>query len=98
MAIEEQTKTGSAYAAIKDVDTLQKDDRMESFFLAETLKYLYLLQNDNHTIDLLNTVSRTFTDRPAWSGLEFLQVISLLLELYQTYSTYSILRRTRFGY
>jgi hypothetical protein len=64
VAIEEQTKTGSAYAAIKDVDTLQKDDRMESFFLAETLKYLYLLQNDNHTIDLLNTVSRTFTDRP----------------------------------
>ncbi len=56
-AIEEQTKTDSAYAAIKDVDTMEKDDRMESFFMAETLKYLYLLQNDNHTIDLLNTVS-----------------------------------------
>jgi hypothetical protein len=62
-AIEEQTKTDSAYAAIKDVDTLEKDDRMESFFLAETLKYLYLLQTDNHTIDLLNTVSRTFIDQ-----------------------------------
>ena len=58
-AIEEQTKTDSAYAAIKDVDTMEKDDRMESFFMAETLKYLYLLQNDNHTIDLLNTVSTT---------------------------------------
>lgn len=54
-AIEEQTKTDSAYAAIKDIDTLEKDDRMESFFLAETLKYLYLLQNDDHDIDLLNT-------------------------------------------
>ena len=56
-AIEEQTKTSSAYASIKDVDTMEKDDRMESFFMAETLKYLYLLQYDNHTIDLLNTVS-----------------------------------------
>jgi hypothetical protein len=59
-AIEEQTKTDSAYAAIKDIDTLEKDDRMESFFMAETLKYLYLLQNDNHDIDLLNTVSEPF--------------------------------------
>ena len=45
--------------AIKDVGVgaTQKDDRMESFFVAETLKYLYLLQKDNHTIDLLNMVS-----------------------------------------
>ena len=30
------------HAAIKDVDKMEKDDRMESFFMAETLKYLYL--------------------------------------------------------
>jgi mannosyl-oligosaccharide alpha-1,2-mannosidase len=78
-AIEEQTKTASAYAAIKDVDTLEKDDRMESFFLAETLKYLYLLQNDNHTIDLLNTVSRTLcTSANAWARILTLSLFCFL--------------------
>ena len=56
-AIEEYCKTEAGYAAIRDVDTGRQDNRMESFFLAETLKYLYLLQDDAHGIDLLNTVS-----------------------------------------
>ena len=38
---------------------MEQDDRMESFFLAETLKYLYLLQDDATEIDLLNTVRIT---------------------------------------
>eukprot|EP00581_Thalassiosira_minuscula_P002038 CAMPEP_0183736060 /NCGR_PEP_ID=MMETSP0737-20130205/48414_1 /TAXON_ID=385413 /ORGANISM="Thalassiosira miniscula, Strain CCMP1093" /LENGTH=1144 /DNA_ID=CAMNT_0025969973 /DNA_START=41 /DNA_END=3475 /DNA_ORIENTATION=- len=54
-AIEEHCKTDAGYAAIRDVDTMQQDNRMESFFLAETLKYLYLLQDDSTEIDLLNT-------------------------------------------
>mmetsp|Transcript_28934 Transcript_28934/g.52961 ORF Transcript_28934/g.52961 Transcript_28934/m.52961 type:complete len:133 (-) Transcript_28934:729-1127(-) len=54
-AIEEHCKTDAGYAAIRDVDTMKQDNRMESFFLAETLKYLYLLQDDNNEIDLLNT-------------------------------------------
>jgi mannosidase alpha-like ER degradation enhancer 2 len=36
-------KTDVAYAALSDVEKKTKADRMESFFLAETLKYLYLL-------------------------------------------------------
>ena len=36
-------RTEIAYAALKDITTKEKMDRMESFFLAETLKYLYLL-------------------------------------------------------
>ena len=56
-AIEEHCKTDAGYAAIKDVDRMTQDNRMESFFLAETLKYLYLLQDDTNDIDLLNTVS-----------------------------------------
>ena len=36
-------KTDVAYAALSDVEEKTKTDRMESFFLAETLKYLYLL-------------------------------------------------------
>jgi len=54
-AIEEHCKTEAGYAAIRDVHTMEQDDRMESFFLAETLKYLYLLQDNTTEIDLLNT-------------------------------------------
>ena len=36
-------KTKCGYAHMGDVSTQELDDKMESFFLAETLKYLYLL-------------------------------------------------------
>lgn len=36
-------RTDIAYAALKDVRTKEKQDYMESFFFAETLKYAYLL-------------------------------------------------------
>jgi mannosidase alpha-like ER degradation enhancer 2 len=36
-------RTDVAYAALSNVETKKQSDRMESFFLAETLKYLYLL-------------------------------------------------------
>ena len=35
------------------------DDRMESFFLAETLKYLYLAQDPDTEIDLMKVVFNT---------------------------------------
>jgi hypothetical protein len=41
--IELHSKTRCGYAAMRAVTTKDLDDRMESFFLAETLKYLYLL-------------------------------------------------------
>ena len=56
-AIEEHCKTEIGYASINDVETMKQNNRMESFFLAETLKYLYLLHDDTNDIDLLNTVS-----------------------------------------
>jgi len=36
-------RTETGYASLKDVRTKEKEDSMESFFFAETLKYLYLL-------------------------------------------------------
>lgn len=36
-------RVDEGYAALKDVRTKEKEDSMESFYLAETLKYLYLL-------------------------------------------------------
>ncbi|EEB15625.1 conserved hypothetical protein [Pediculus humanus corporis] len=42
-SIQHSSYTPCGYATIKDVRDHRKDDRMESFFLAETTKYLYLL-------------------------------------------------------
>ncbi|MBN1154234.1 glycoside hydrolase family 47 protein [candidate division KSB1 bacterium] len=44
-------KTDAGYAALKNVITKEKEDSMESFFLAETLKYLYLLFADDQVLD-----------------------------------------------
>jgi ER degradation enhancer, mannosidase alpha-like 2 len=52
-------RTEAGFAAIKDVRTLELEDSMESFFLAETLKYAYLLFAPESTIDLKNFVFTT---------------------------------------
>jgi ER degradation enhancer, mannosidase alpha-like 2 len=51
-------RTDEAYAALSDVRTKTKADAMESFFFAETLKYLYLLFAPDSTLDLRSV---TFT-------------------------------------
>jgi mannosidase alpha-like ER degradation enhancer 2 len=52
-------KTDAGYAALQDVETKEKKDEMESFFLAETLKYLYLLFAPPETIDLTKVIFNT---------------------------------------
>ncbi|XVF23212.1 hypothetical protein REPUB_Repub13aG0017500 [Reevesia pubescens] len=42
-AFEKNSRIESGYVGLKDVNTGVKDNMMQSFFLAETLKYLYLL-------------------------------------------------------
>lgn len=61
LAIERYCKTTYGFGAYPDVrDTnRQPDDRMESFFLAETLKYLYMLQSPDHPISLEQFVFNT---------------------------------------
>ncbi|WVQ80984.1 hypothetical protein IAT38_003091 [Cryptococcus sp. DSM 104549] len=41
--LKRRTKTRCGFATIKDIRTGELEDRMESFMLSETLKYLYLL-------------------------------------------------------
>jgi len=41
--IKTYCRTDEAYAAIADVRTKKQSDRLESYFFAETMKYLYLL-------------------------------------------------------
>lgn len=47
-SIEKISRTPCGYASVKDLRDHQLDNRMESFFLAETIKYLYLLFDPNH--------------------------------------------------
>ncbi len=60
-AIDKGCKTEVGYGALSDVQRpgARIDDRMESFFLAETIKYLYLLQDPDTIIDLDKYVFNT---------------------------------------
>ncbi|CAH2062963.1 unnamed protein product, partial [Iphiclides podalirius] len=49
-SIQHSARTQCGYATIKDVRDHRKEDRMESFFLAETTKYLYLLFDPDNFI------------------------------------------------
>ncbi|HXW56776.1 MAG TPA: glycoside hydrolase family 47 protein [Candidatus Cybelea sp.] len=52
-------RTEVGYASLRDVRTKTQEDDMESFFLAETLKYLYLLFAPRNTVDLSKVVFNT---------------------------------------
>lgn len=52
-------RVDDGYAALKSVITKEKTDSMESFFFAETLKYLYLLFAPDGTFDLNTSVFNT---------------------------------------
>jgi len=61
-SIEKYCRVSSGgYASILDVDSKdsRKDDKMETFFLAETLKYLYLLFSDDSVVPLNEYVFNT---------------------------------------
>lgn len=61
-SIDKHCRIENGYASLKDVQNPQKgvDDRMESFFLAETIKYLYLAQDiENQLVNLQHSVLNT---------------------------------------
>jgi mannosidase alpha-like ER degradation enhancer 2 len=58
-AIDRWTRTDAGFAALADVRTRAKRDRMHSFFFAETMKYAYLLLAPPETLDLDAVVFNT---------------------------------------
>jgi hypothetical protein len=64
-SIVNECRTEEGYTTLKSVVTKEKGDLMPSYFLAETLKYLYLLFTDSDLIDraVLNTEAHPFTSR-----------------------------------
>uniref|UniRef100_A0A1D1YG89 alpha-1,2-Mannosidase n=1 Tax=Anthurium amnicola TaxID=1678845 RepID=A0A1D1YG89_9ARAE len=65
-SIEKWCKTPTAYSGLQDIMSKnpQQNNNMESFFLAETIKYLYLLFSTADVISLdtyvFNTEARPF--------------------------------------
>jgi hypothetical protein len=57
----EATRTRCGFACVADVTsaTLRFDDRLDSFFLSETLKYLYLAFDDDNPLHKRNVVFTT---------------------------------------
>ncbi len=53
------TRTEAGYAALANVVTKEKADQMQSFFLAETLKYAYLLFAPAGTLDFDGVIFNT---------------------------------------
>eukprot|EP00262_Sarcandra_glabra_P007997 TRINITY_DN21165_c0_g1_i2.p1 TRINITY_DN21165_c0_g1~~TRINITY_DN21165_c0_g1_i2.p1 ORF type:complete len:574 (+),score=88.33 TRINITY_DN21165_c0_g1_i2:129-1850(+) len=58
-AFEKNSRIDSGYVGLKDVNTGEKDNMMQSFFLAETFKYLYLLFSPPSVISLDEWVFNT---------------------------------------
>jgi mannosidase alpha-like ER degradation enhancer 2 len=52
-------RTDAGYTVLKNVITKEKGDLMPSYFLAETLKYLYLLFAPDSTLDFDRVVFNT---------------------------------------
>ncbi|KAF9097244.1 hypothetical protein BGX29_008168 [Mortierella sp. GBA35] len=59
-SLEKNCRTSIAYTGLRNVNDLQsQDNRMESFFLAETMKYLYLMFSTPDVISLDDFVLNT---------------------------------------
>ncbi|KAG2294323.1 hypothetical protein Bca4012_004593 [Brassica carinata] len=58
-AFEKNSRIETGYVGLKDVNTGVKDNKMQSFFLAETLKYFYLLFSPTTVIPLDEWVFNT---------------------------------------
>ncbi|MFA6456797.1 MAG: glycoside hydrolase family 47 protein [Bacteroidota bacterium] len=58
-SLKQYCRAENGYAELEDVITKKQNDMMESFYLAETLKYLYLLFAPPETVDLNTTVFNT---------------------------------------
>ncbi|KAF5273499.1 hypothetical protein FQA39_LY07516 [Lamprigera yunnana] len=60
-ALEKHCRVPGGYTGLKNVDTEEpmQDDVQQSFFLAETLKYLYLLYSDDSLLSLEDWVFNT---------------------------------------
>ena len=80
-SIQNFSRVPCGYAAIRDVETKSKEDRLDSFFLSETLKYLYLLfDRDNQ----FNGVDWVFTTEGHPFSIKFIDSFSRRQNVHET--------------
>ena len=58
-SLKRYCRVDGGYVELKSVVTKERSDRMESYFFAETLKYLYLLFAPPETLDFKRTIFNT---------------------------------------
>ena len=58
--LNKYSKTPCGFASIEDVTTMKLKDSMPSYFLSETLKYLYLTFDDNNVLHATNSNSKSW--------------------------------------
>lgn len=58
-SLKRYCRLDEGYSELKSVVTKERSDRMESYFLSETLKYLYLLYAPRETLDFKNVIFNT---------------------------------------
>jgi len=58
--LQQYAKVSCGYAAVNDVRTGKHEDRMDSFVLSETIKYLFLLFSDPQDL-IINVDEFVFT-------------------------------------
>lgn len=68
-SIESIARLDCGFATVKDVKDHRLDNRMESFFLAETLKYLYLIFDENNFLhnDLSTNSFKLVKNTKGWN-------------------------------
>lgn len=71
-ALKQYCRTDAGYAMLRSVKTKEKQDKMESYFLAETLKHLYLLFSPPGTLDFDQVIFNTEAHplRNTWKNTE----------------------------
>ncbi|OQS03420.1 ER degradation-enhancing alpha-mannosidase [Thraustotheca clavata] len=66
--IEETSRVACGYAAVANVQDKSLEDRMDSFFLSETMKYLYLLFSNDSSIIVPGYACNISSNQSAYSN------------------------------
>lgn len=66
--INRRARTKCGFASLTNILTGKLEDRQESFFLSETLKYLYLLFDIENPLNSLD-INFVFSTGKLWSGV-----------------------------
>lgn len=86
-AIQKYAKVPCGYAAVNDIRTGKHEDRMDSYLLSETIKYLYLLFADPSDL-IINIDDFIFTTEAHLLPLSLGQLTNSSLSKFRKFSIF----------